>query len=205
MEVPSVLTCGDHKKVERWRRKQSILRTRDRRPDLYAKLDLSSKEDQKLLAEIRAEELYKPLPHPVSIASSTQEAWDTLPWPHSPNMPEHSYILCHGDQAAACFSLTPLEAQAYMEIQDGKWSAQEPSLWFQLHGTDPELTHTDFVPQMLACVRNLGRDLHAPWIRTAADKRNKAWLAHLKQAGFQYRGNLSYDNLRQVAYELRLK
>lgn len=205
MEVPPVLTCGDHKKVERWRRKQSILRTRDRRPDLYAKLDLSSKEDQKLLAEIRAEELYKPLPHPVSIASATQEAWDTPPWPHSPNMPEHSYILCHGDQAAACFSLTPLEAQADMEIQDGKWSAQEPSLWFQLHGTDPELTHTDLVPQMLACVRNLGRDLHAPWIRTAADKRNKAWLAHLKQAGFQYRGNLSYDNLRQVAYELRLK
>ena len=56
MEVPAVLTCGDHKKVERWRRKQSIIRTRDRRPDMYAKLDLSSKEDQKLLREISQEE-----------------------------------------------------------------------------------------------------------------------------------------------------
>ena len=43
------------KLVEQWRRKQSILRTRLRRPDLYAKLDLSSKEDQKLLRELEAE------------------------------------------------------------------------------------------------------------------------------------------------------
>ena len=42
--------------VEKWRRKQSIIRTRDRRPDMYAKLDLSSKADQKLLKEIAQEE-----------------------------------------------------------------------------------------------------------------------------------------------------
>ena len=33
-----------------------IIRTRDRRPDMYAKLDLSSKADQKLLKEIAQEE-----------------------------------------------------------------------------------------------------------------------------------------------------
>jgi tRNA (guanine37-N1)-methyltransferase len=33
----------------------SILRTRQRRPDMYEKLDLSSKEDQKLLRELEAE------------------------------------------------------------------------------------------------------------------------------------------------------
>ena len=45
----------DHKNIARWRRKQSILRTRQRRPDLYARLDLSSKEDQKLLRELDEE------------------------------------------------------------------------------------------------------------------------------------------------------
>ena len=35
---------------------ESIIRTRDRRPDMYAKLDLSSKADQKLLKEIAQEE-----------------------------------------------------------------------------------------------------------------------------------------------------
>ena len=53
--VPPILLSGHHANVEKWRRKQSILRTRERRPDLYAKLDLSSKQDKKLLAELEAE------------------------------------------------------------------------------------------------------------------------------------------------------
>jgi len=57
LTVPPILRSGDHKSIARWRRKQAILRTRDRRPDMYAKLDLSSKDDQKLLREIAAEEL----------------------------------------------------------------------------------------------------------------------------------------------------
>ena len=53
--VPPILLSGNHAKVEQWRRKQSILRTRERRPDLYEKLDLSSKEDRKLLKELDEE------------------------------------------------------------------------------------------------------------------------------------------------------
>lgn len=55
--VPDILLSGDHARVERWRRKESIRRTRERRPDLYDKLDLSSKQDQKLLAELGQEAL----------------------------------------------------------------------------------------------------------------------------------------------------
>jgi len=51
-EVPPILVSGDHAKVARWRRKQSLLRTRARRPDLYEKLKLDSKEDRKILREI---------------------------------------------------------------------------------------------------------------------------------------------------------
>ena len=53
--VPPVLLSGNHAKVAQWRRKQSLLLTRRRRPDLYEKLDLSSKEDQKLLRELEEE------------------------------------------------------------------------------------------------------------------------------------------------------
>jgi tRNA (guanine-N1)-methyltransferase len=59
MEVPEILTSGNHAKIAQWRRKQSLIRTRDRRPDMYEKLDLSSKSDQKLLREIFAEESEK--------------------------------------------------------------------------------------------------------------------------------------------------
>ncbi|MCD7946506.1 MAG: tRNA (guanosine(37)-N1)-methyltransferase TrmD [Clostridiales bacterium] len=54
--VPPILLSGHHANIARWRRKQSILRTRERRPDLYEKLDLSSKQDKKLLAELEQEE-----------------------------------------------------------------------------------------------------------------------------------------------------
>lgn len=53
--VPPILLSGHHANIAKWRRKQSILRTLQRRPDLYEKLDLSSKADQKLLKELELE------------------------------------------------------------------------------------------------------------------------------------------------------
>jgi tRNA (guanine37-N1)-methyltransferase len=40
-EVPQVLLSGDHARIERWRREQSLLRTRQRRPDLLLTAPLS--------------------------------------------------------------------------------------------------------------------------------------------------------------------
>ncbi|UOO38675.1 tRNA (guanosine(37)-N1)-methyltransferase TrmD [Oscillospiraceae bacterium CM] len=53
--VPEVLLSGHHKNIDKWRRKQSILRTRLRRPDLYEKLSFQDKQDRKLLEEIDKE------------------------------------------------------------------------------------------------------------------------------------------------------
>ena len=36
-KVPEVLLSGHHKNIEKWRLEQSILRTKERRPDLYEK------------------------------------------------------------------------------------------------------------------------------------------------------------------------
>ena len=55
-EVPQILLSGNHEKVAEWRRKQSLRRTRERRPDMYEKLDLSSKQDKKLLKEMAEED-----------------------------------------------------------------------------------------------------------------------------------------------------
>jgi tRNA (guanine37-N1)-methyltransferase len=35
-EVPAVLRSGDHGRIARWRREQSLLRTAARRPDMWA-------------------------------------------------------------------------------------------------------------------------------------------------------------------------
>ena len=53
--VPEVLRCGDHAMVERWRRKKSLERTMDKRPDMFEKLELADKEDIEMLQEIRNE------------------------------------------------------------------------------------------------------------------------------------------------------
>jgi tRNA (guanine37-N1)-methyltransferase len=53
--IPEVLLSGHHANITRWRRKEAIRRTRQRRPDLFAKLDLSSKQDKKILRELDEE------------------------------------------------------------------------------------------------------------------------------------------------------
>ncbi len=53
--VPDVLLSGNHAEIARWRRKESLKRTRERRPDLFEKLNLSSKQDVKLLRELEEE------------------------------------------------------------------------------------------------------------------------------------------------------
>ncbi|MFL5659732.1 MAG: tRNA (guanosine(37)-N1)-methyltransferase TrmD [Ktedonobacteraceae bacterium] len=54
--IPDVLLSGNHAEIARWRRKESLRLTRQRRPDLFAQLDLSSKADRKLLQELDQEE-----------------------------------------------------------------------------------------------------------------------------------------------------
>lgn len=53
-EVPEVLVSGDHAKIDRWRRKESLKNTKLARPDLLAEYPLSPT-DKQLLAEIEKE------------------------------------------------------------------------------------------------------------------------------------------------------
>lgn len=54
--VPEVLLSGHHAQIARWRRKESLRRTRQRRPDLFDKVELTSKPDKQLLRELDEEE-----------------------------------------------------------------------------------------------------------------------------------------------------
>jgi tRNA (guanine37-N1)-methyltransferase len=54
-EVPAVLQSGDHARIARWRRWKALRLTQERRPDLFARLELGPA-DQKLLGK-REEDL----------------------------------------------------------------------------------------------------------------------------------------------------
>lgn len=52
MEVPEVLTSGHHEKIRQWRRKESLIRTLVRRPDLL-KPEVLTSEDREFLRELK--------------------------------------------------------------------------------------------------------------------------------------------------------
>ena len=51
LKVPDVLLKGNHQEIAKWRHKQSLLRTKNRRPDLWARYSLTPQEVQ-LLSEL---------------------------------------------------------------------------------------------------------------------------------------------------------
>jgi tRNA (guanine37-N1)-methyltransferase len=55
--VPEILASGDHARIARWRREQSLLRTWQRRPDLLALTSLTDA-DRKFLAKLETGESF---------------------------------------------------------------------------------------------------------------------------------------------------
>lgn len=53
-QVPEVLLSGNHREIQEWRRRESIRRTRLKRPDLLKKAHLSGK-DKKILESLKEE------------------------------------------------------------------------------------------------------------------------------------------------------
>ncbi len=54
VSVPPILLSGHHAKIERWRRKEALRRTMERRPDLIERAELSD-DDRVLLRELQDE------------------------------------------------------------------------------------------------------------------------------------------------------
>ncbi|MDD5885342.1 MAG: tRNA (guanosine(37)-N1)-methyltransferase TrmD [Erysipelotrichaceae bacterium] len=57
-KVPDILYSGNHEAITKWRHLQSLLLTKQYRPDLFAQYPLT-KEDHKLLAEAESDEMPK--------------------------------------------------------------------------------------------------------------------------------------------------
>jgi tRNA (guanine37-N1)-methyltransferase len=67
MAVPEVLLSGHHANIAKWRRQQALIRTRERRPDMWEKLIPLSKADQKLV------DAYDRYSHDASVATGEGE------------------------------------------------------------------------------------------------------------------------------------
>lgn len=59
LRVPEILLSGDHEKIRLWRRRQSLLKTLQKRPDLLQKARLN-REDKKILEKIFTDSIPDP-------------------------------------------------------------------------------------------------------------------------------------------------
>ena len=214
--VPEVLTTGDHAKIARWRRRQSILRTRQRRPDLYAKLDLSSKEDQKLLAELERELSRSVLPRPVEcrlaaaedipameaiaaqarafLAKNQVDQWQDG-YPAGRHFlidiqREECYVLTGGTDILGFFVLSTHPEAGYAAITDGKWSSDEPYAVIHRCAVADKWRGSGLADRMVKECETLALKQGISWLRVDTHKKNKAMQGLLRRHRFQYRGNV---------------
>lgn len=215
--VPKELLSGNHSQVERWRRKEQLRRTMERRPDMFDSLDLSSKEDQKLLAEIERERSRPALPCPpvcrpasgedipamLAIAAQAQallRKHGVDQWQDGYPAARHfqtdidrgeCYVLTCGQELAAFFVLSFHPESCYDDITDGKWSGQEPYAVLHRCAVDERFRGLGVSDRIIAEAEHLTLSMERRWLRVDTHKKNKAMQGLLRRNGFQFRGNVT--------------
>ena len=234
--VPEILLNGDHAKVERWRRKQQLLRTKRKRPDMFAAFTPGDDEDRKLLTEIEKEADRRSITQPVTYRAAVEDdlpaileivqyARRTLKKQRVDQWqgvyPDEAafradlargecFVVLHGEEIAAFFTLSLREEACYAEITDGKWT--EGMAYCTLHRASvaKDFRGSGMAEKLIACVEQQARAFGLRCIRTDTHKKNKPMQRLLRESGFRYRGNVmvasepGHDPARQ-AYEKILK
>ena len=234
--VPEVLLQGDHAKVARWRRREQLRRTRDKRPDLFARFDPADKADRALLAEVKQESGRLKLTEPVACRRATEEdlpallriAGEARAWLKKQGVDQwqdgypaerhfrfdlergECFLVSHGGEAAAFFTLSTREEPGYAAITDGKWT--EGTAYCVLHraAVAAKYRGTGLSAKLMQFVDGQARALGTRCVRTDTHRKNKPMQRLLRESGYRYRGNVlvlvgeGHDPARQ-AYEKLLK
>ena len=214
--VPEILINGDHAKIEKWRRKKQIERTRDKRPDMFEKLELTDEEDIKLLNEVRRDagkvKLEKPLSYRkagegdledimtiVSQARSSLKKMKADQWQGDYPTPEifrediergECYVLSHGSDTVGFFTLSILPESSYDDIKDGKWHSDEPYCVLHRCAICKDCRGTGLSAFLMKCVEEQCLKNGRRSVRVDTHRKNKPMQKLLMNSGYRYRGNV---------------
>ena len=217
--VPEILLNGDHARIEHWRRKKQLERTRDKRPDMFAAFTPESEEDRKLMSELEKERGRKRITEPVTyreavtediprILEIVQHARESLarfhidqwqgPYPGAERFEEdirlhQCFMLEHGEDRPGFFVLSPLEEPGYAAITDGKWSADIPYCVLHRAAVAKEYRGSGMSQALMRCAEAQARVYGLKCIRVDTHKKNKPMQNLLRESGFRYRGNILVD------------
>ena len=215
-EVPKVLLCGDHAAVAKWRRKKSLERTMDKRPDMFSRLELTDKADLKLVEEIKKDRSRMKLTKPVDCRVALPDDIDDImlivrqarnylkkhrvdqwqgEYPTQENFMTDirsgkCYVITYGDDIAGFFCLSDDDEPDYDSITDGRWHGSGRYCTLHRAAVAAQFRGTGISAMLVSSFENKARELGAESLRTDTHRKNKPMQSLLKNCGFVYRGNM---------------
>ena len=214
--VPKELLTGNHKNVLRWRRKEQLRRTMERRPDMFVQFQPSDKMDKELLAEIERDKSRMVLTEPIACRQAeeadlpammtiTGQAQSYLKcgkvdqWQDGyPNEAAfridmergECYVLTYGELIAGFFTLSNHPDVCYEDITDGKWSSDAPYCVLHRCAIGQQFRGSGLSDHMVGFAEELCHQRGRNVLRVDTHRKNKAMQSLLDRHGFQFRGNV---------------
>ncbi len=214
--VPAVLLGGNHAEVARWRRKQSLLRTREKRPDLFKAQTFTDKTDLAFLAEIERDAARVQLTEPVTCRHTTEadfpamleiidearayfRKWKVPQWQgRYPNESTfqadldrgEGYVLEYQGQVVGMFTVSEIQEDYYNTLTDGKWHSSAPYCVLHRNAVRAAFRGSGLSHILMEQVEAITRALGYTSIRTDTHKKNKAMQRLLRAHGYRFRGNI---------------
>jgi len=214
-EVPEVLRGGNQAEVDRWRRKQMLLRTMSKRPEMMERFQPDA-EDRKLLAEIErdsrrlqlTEEVACRLAEPAdmeNILLTIRQARNYLKkhrvdqwqgdYPAEIDIQEdiergECRVMTYGGRFAGFFVLTDRPEPCYDALTDGKWYGEGKYCTVHRSAVAAEYRGSGMADRLMAAAAEISREMGAETLRADTHRHNEPMKALLRRNGFTYRGNV---------------
>lgn len=219
-QVPDVLLNGDHAKIEKWRRKQQILRTMEKRPDMFEKLDFADIKDRELLDEIKKDSTRLKLTEPLSCRRASRDDMGAImsivsdaravlkkrrvdqwqgeypePKDFEPDIDAgECYVIQHGGEIAGFFCLCRAHQENYERITDGKWTADMDYCVAHRAAVSAKYRGTGITAFMFDSIDEVCRSYGLRCIRADTHRKNRSMQRLLRESGYRYRGNVVVDS-----------
>ena len=214
--VPEVLLQGNHAAVDEWRRKKSLERTMDKRPDMFERLELTDKKDIKLVDQIKKERSRMKLTQSISCRPAVESDIEDImlivrqarnylkkhrvdQWQGEYPTQDifaadiangECYAVTYGERLAGFFCLTEVPESGYDKITDGKWHGEGKYCTLHRMAIEARFRGTGLSDMLVDFADETAKAKGAECVRTDTHRKNKAMQKLLKRKGYAYRGNV---------------
>ena len=214
--VPEVLLQGNHAAVDEWRRKKSLERTMDKRPDMFERLELTDKKDIKLVDQIKKERSRMKLTQSISCRPAVESDIEDImlivrqarnylkkhrvdQWQGEYPTQDifaadiangECYAVTYGERLAGFFCLTEAPESDYDNLTDGKWHGEGKYCTLHRMAIEARFRGTGLSDMLVDFADETAKAKGAECVRTDTHRKNKAMQKLLKRKGYAYRGNV---------------